>query len=110
MPEDAMRSAQAALKLAELHFKTDRQLAEIVGRSVEHGLMLLRAAGAPGAGGDSALSEQFLARARACRDEAERLLPTIQAEALRLPLQAKLDELRQVLSGFTGGRRPAAYC
>ena len=91
-----MMNVRETSKLAELHSKTDRQLAEMVDRMLESGLILAAAAGGDG---DRTLADRFLSRAENCRDQAERLLYLMHdpAHALRAPLERKLAELRKAL-------------
>ena len=105
-----MSSTQNVSKLAELHFKTDRQLAEMIGRSLENGLLLAQAAGSQCRSGDRATAAQFVARAGGYREQAERLLPAIQVADLRTPLEEKREALRNKLATLIENCGPTACC
>jgi hypothetical protein len=105
-----MSSPQFVSKLVELQSKTDRQLAEIIGRSLENGLILAQAADTQCSSGNRAMAEMFLAKARRCRDQAENLLPTVHLQDLRVPLEQKREALRRKLAALVPCREQAAWC
>lgn len=110
-----MRSTSEVSKLEKLRSRTDRELLEIVGRTLEHGLVSANVACAHYNRGERVLADDVLAKAERANDESRMLLPLVRGlsrgektrlEERRRQLQQKLDELHE-----RGGRlKQMAWC
>jgi len=110
-----MRNTSEVSKLIELRSKTDRELLEIVRRSLEHGLIYANVARAHYNLGERAPADDLAAKAKWACDESRMLLPLVgglsrrertRLETERRELQDKLDELHE----RRGGLKQMACC
>jgi hypothetical protein len=89
-----------ARKLEELHTKTDRQLAILIGNKLDRGLTMARALGTYETRSDWAAAEGYLAGAQGALAEVRTWLPLV-GKPERLRLEFKVAQLRRLLDELT---------
>jgi hypothetical protein len=109
-----MNSRPEFTKLVELRSKTDRQLVAYINNRLDAGLTYARLRIERGPDSNWASAETFRATATKAHDEVCALLPWVSdvTRAERLPLELKLEQLRELLDESTihAGMRVATAC